>query len=88
MCYSSKTLLHALTGLLALATACTTFEDNAGANAPTAVGLEAEVVQREKVVEQTNEGARRTQEILKTKESQLDAAKHSVRAEEVIKQAW
>ena len=40
------------------------------------------------MVEQTNQGARRTQEILKTKESQLDAAKHGVRAEEVIKQAW
>ena len=37
-----------LTSLLALATTCTTFEDNPMANAPTAVGLEAEVVQQKK----------------------------------------
>ena len=74
-----------LTVLLALATACTTFVSNPVANAPTAVGLEAEVVQQKKVVEQTNQGARRTQGILKTEESQLDKAKHDVRAEEVIK---
>ena len=74
-----------LTVLLALATACTTFENNSVANAPTAVGLEAEVVHQKKVVEQTNQGARRTQGILKTEESQLDKAKHDVRAEEVIK---
>ena len=74
-----------LTVLLALSTACTTFENNPVANAPPAVGLEAEVVQQKKVVEQTNQGARRTQGILKTEESQLDAAKHDVRAEEVIK---
>jgi hypothetical protein len=85
MRYSPKLLLHALTGLLILTSACTTFEDNAVATDPTVVGLEAEVVKQQKVVEQTKQEARRAQEMLKAKESQLDAAKHGLRAEEAIK---
>ena len=49
-----------LTSLLALATTYIAFENNAVANTPTTVGLGAEVVQQKKVVEQTNQGARRT----------------------------
>ena len=85
MRYSPKLLLHTLTGLLILTSACTTFEDNAVATDPTVVDLEAEVVEQKKVVEQTKQEAHRAKEILKAKESQLDAAKHGVRADEAIK---
>jgi hypothetical protein len=85
MRYFLKISLYALTGLLALTTACTTFEDNAVATDPTVVGLQAEVELQRKVVIQTKQEAYREEELLKAKESQLEAARHGVRADEAIK---
>jgi hypothetical protein len=52
---------------------------------PTVIGLEAEVVQQQKAVEQTMQEAKRDEELLKAKESQLNVAKYGVRAEQAVK---
>ncbi|OGX87317.1 hypothetical protein [Hymenobacter coccineus] len=85
MHYFLKTTPYALAGLLALATACTTFEDNAVATDPTVVGLQAAVELQRKVVIQTTQEAYREEELLKVKESQLATARHGVQANETIK---
>jgi septal ring factor EnvC (AmiA/AmiB activator) len=82
---TQKIATSMLLGLLALATSCTTFEDNAVATDPTVMGLEAEVTQQKEVVTQTKQAARSAEETLKAKESELDAARHNVRADEAVK---
>ena len=85
MIFPPKLAASGLLGLLALAASCTTFEDNAVATDPSVVGLEAEVARQKEVVTQTKQEVRSAEETLKAKESELDAAKHSVRADEAVK---
>lgn len=85
MIFPPKLAPSVLFGLLALATSCTTFEDNAVATDPTVVGLEAEVATQKEVVTKTKQEARSAKETLKAKESELEAAKHNVRADEAVK---
>jgi purine nucleoside permease len=84
MRYSPKLAATALAGLL-LATGCTTFEDNAVATDPTVIGLQGEVELQRKVVIKTKQEAYREEQLLKAKESQLEAAQHGVRADEAVK---